>query len=400
MKNLEASPVRFQLLEDGRARWLRPGSPVREGTLAELAACGATHWCWLVDGRTVQIARLTVPAANERVQQQALPYALEEQLLSPVEDLLFASRRLGATEYVVAMTARVPLEAAWSVLQQHGIQVDQVLADTFAVPLPSQGWTLASGEGRAWLRCGNLEGYAFEPEAWADFLRQQLAAGESPQSLLLASDRLSAAEVEQVAPGLSVEIERWPGHALEFLGASSSSPDVPDFISVLPRARDAQQQARRQGWLAAVALLLLGLTAHFAWLGWTVRQLEVARAKAEVAAEETLRSRFPAIQRVVDVRAQAAQALAAESGGRQANRLLELLAPVAPVLAESSAEGVALQSLEFEGERLELRVAGTRLEHLQSLQTALQAAAPSLQTVSMETAEGRTQAVWRIGGAP
>ncbi|MCC7121803.1 MAG: hypothetical protein IT493_09645, partial [Gammaproteobacteria bacterium] len=87
----------FMMNVDGtRARW-RSGGRAQSGSLADLAACGADAHVWLVDGRHVQLTEAELPPGNQRVQRQALPYALEEQVLGAVDTLGFAAHRLSET---------------------------------------------------------------------------------------------------------------------------------------------------------------------------------------------------------------------------------------------------------------------------------------------------------------
>ena len=106
----------LRLAPDGGLTWLRQvaGQPVpaaaQRGVPPPAALAGAAEIVVLVPGEDVLLTEARLSARNRAQLLQALPYAVEEQLLDPVEDLHFAATA-GGDPLGVAVVARDT--AAW-----------------------------------------------------------------------------------------------------------------------------------------------------------------------------------------------------------------------------------------------------------------------------------------------
>src|SRR5207248_2821984 len=86
---------------------------------------------------------------------KAVPFALEDQLASPVEDLHFAlPERLTPGHVVVAVVARRVLRDWLAKLATHGIRADALVPETLALPLQDGAATLLIENDRALVRRG------------------------------------------------------------------------------------------------------------------------------------------------------------------------------------------------------------------------------------------------------
>src|SRR6516225_1561105 len=139
----------LRLAPDGSLAWLaqdasgralsgaNAGAPPRE-TLAR-----ARQVAVLVPAETVLLTE-TPAVSRQRAQlAKAIPFALEERLASPVEDLHFAlPTEIGADALPVAIVARDTLRGWIAQLAEQGIQPDALVPETLALPLASDATTV------------------------------------------------------------------------------------------------------------------------------------------------------------------------------------------------------------------------------------------------------------------
>ncbi|MSQ67900.1 MAG: hypothetical protein EXR83_06860 [Gammaproteobacteria bacterium] len=383
--------VYFTLETDGSANWLRPGGAPQSGALSRLAQCGATHWCWLFDGRQVQLTAVVLPPANARSQQQALPFALEEQLLGPLHDLVFASRRLSRTELAVAVVARAALESGLARCHEAGIGVSTCVVDSLCVPWSEGEGTLALVHDAAWLRCGVHLGFRFAPANWPAFFAQAQQTLGAPARLRWVGDPPPPA-------GVASYTEPLPASRLAWLAAGHLSDTPLDLLDALPRrAQAAPTHARRWWWAtAAVVTLTLGVHLGLALLrGAGLDRALIATRAQEIATGNAL---FPHIKRVVDVRAQATQALAELAAAPAQGSSFEALLRVAGTpLASNPEAGVWLASVSYERGALEVRVQAPDMAKIEGYQQRLRDSGLALQVLSVESHDDLTVASLRLG---
>lgn len=393
--------VLFTLDADGlRAAW-RSGGRSARGTLAELAACGAEAWVWLVDGRRVQLAEIDLPPGNRREQAQALPYALEEQILTPLDELGFATQRMTTTRYAAAVFDMADLEARLAQLDTAGVRVDQCVPDILCVPWQESGWTLLFDGADAWLRTGPYAGQRFATAQWQAFLEQALIGvdGERHVRVFGASDA-QLAQVAALSPALVVDP-----------AAHANPPDLPalfadghaqghtiDLLTALPRRREAGAGTARRWWRATAALLLAGALAHAGFMLWHVTRLDAQVLRERTQTEALFREMFPAITRIEDVRVQAGQALAdAALAAHESTPFLDLLAATGQMLAQQAGGGLVFESVSYGNGALELRVRANDMAALETYQQSLSANALPVQLLSIENRDDEAVGLLRVG---
>lgn len=397
MAATDALRVFFQLESAGRVRWLRPGALVQEGSLEELSRCGASEWIWLLDARRVQSTRVTLPAANPRTQLQALPFALEDQVLGALEDQAITSRRLSRTEFAVALTERAALLEAHAALEAVGIGVNHCVADVQALPCAAGEWALLLAGDAAWLRCGESVGFRCPAAQWRVFFEGSVVEQGAPTCLRVFASGAFPAELEVLEGKLMVSREPAPADPLLLFAGAYQAGGGPDFVDSLPQ-RTRDDGAARRWWLASAAVLLLILFAHTGFLAFRASSLDTALTDARAGTEQTFRELFPQVTRLVDVRAQATQALA-EQGARaaQGSAFLDLLLATGGQLITPDAGGLTLISASYERGALELRVRAPDMPGIERYQQRLQANALPVLTLSVEKRDDGAEASLRVG---
>ena len=114
------------------------GGPVADA----LAATQQRSVLLLLPGSDVTLAEPELPVRGGARLAQAVPFALEEQLASDLDDLHFAvgTRATGAAAVPVAVVARASMDRWLGACVDAGIRPDAAYADSMAVP-PTAGGT-------------------------------------------------------------------------------------------------------------------------------------------------------------------------------------------------------------------------------------------------------------------
>lgn len=180
----------------GPIEWRRTGgAEVRRGRCADILACksvagsGRVH-VWTPAADTL-LTHATLPTRSRAKIMQALPYALEDQLLEDPEKLHFAYVEEPGGRLAVAVTSRQRLRSWHQALAQAGITPASMAPASLSVPWSPQAWAIAFADSNAWLRTGAASGSACphtgnEPPAILRLaLAEARAAQQAPDSLLV-----------------------------------------------------------------------------------------------------------------------------------------------------------------------------------------------------------------------
>src|SRR3954469_131254 len=171
--------------QESPAEWViadalgHPRDRVQRGPL-ELAAASALgrRVVVLVPGTDMLLAEPVLPLKSGAKLAQVVPFALEEQLASDVEDLHFAVGRREARGTPVAVVAHARMKAWQSALSSAGIQADLIYAETAALPITPNGVTLLVDQARVYVRRESLPGAVLEVEPLIEALQLALASGD------------------------------------------------------------------------------------------------------------------------------------------------------------------------------------------------------------------------------
>ena len=300
----------IQLLADGRARW-REGLLLREGALAEASPrARGRHVTLLVPGESVLLARAGIPSRSSAEIARALPYALEDWLLQAPETQHFAWTR-DAGQVAAAVVAQQTMEDWLAACAAAGLEPDAMVPDVLALPWRDGQWTLLLEGARALLHSGPFDGFACAralAPALIDAAWQRCPADARPQAL-----RVLRVDGALLALPAGVEVLEEAAAAGAWMQAAPPGIDL--------RGGRFAARRRRGGaapWRALAAALALAVTSALALAA--TRYLILGREQALLQASiDTLFHRvLPDQHRIVDARAQMAEALAGaqrKSGG-------------------------------------------------------------------------------------
>jgi general secretion pathway protein L len=361
--------------EDSELRWRRvaPTGAVREGSQRGLEGLAPAEdiIVWTPAAETL-LLRARLPTRSTAKIVQALPYALEEQLIEPPESLHFAFAHEADGALAVAVTRRERMESWLAALAAAGLAPTRLAPVTLSLPLADRAWTLSFVDGEIVLRSGVRAGLGgpaeLRPPAWLHAaLAEARSESGAPERILLVdapADLDSAAWREGL--GLPLEPMR-PGEA--------AVPEAPlDLLQqhYAPRARMA---ALKRAYVPAAALLAAWLLATLAFDAIEWARLSRSAGAAEEEMRTLLMKSFPETRAILDPAEQMRRGLedlSARSGVAAPGDMLSLLARAAPAIERESR--LRVQGVEYADRAVTIRLVASEAD-AESLARTLRARA-------------------------
>lgn len=363
----------IRLLPDRSAEWLALGRDGRvlAGPQAGLPAVRADDTVVLLPSEDVLLLRAPRVAKQRRQLEQAIPYAIEDQLAAPVEQQhIVLSDRIDVDGVAVAVITRATLDARLARLHEAGVAADRALPESLLLPFAEGMPTLWVDGTRATLRyadSGVLAGVVSELSAWLALLADN---GVAPGRLRWIGDASAAAALP---PGWSADIEACPS-PLRWLATRLNDGSGPNLLQGDYAAARRGDDARRV-WRWAAGFAVAALLAGFVQAGIERWQLQQRYAVQRAEMESLLRDAMPGVTRIVDPKAQlASESLRLQGGG--GSGAIALLAQIAPVIAGSGA--YSLDALDYREDSIDLTLRTRDVAMLDALRAAL-AALPAVQ---------------------
>lgn len=392
----------LRLHADDSLSWL---SQDVQGRVAGTAAAGAPPAAALARARRVvalvpaeAVLVVDTPRLSAARAQfaKAVPFALEDQLASPVEDLHFAlPERLTAARVPVAVVARERLRGWLARLAEDGIRPDALLPDALALPA-NDGGTIAIEDTRALLRLANGSAFACDLAG----LPQWLECAASGEGATLAPEVFDF----RAAPPLNLlqgRVARYHPRQREPLALFAASLPAEAPLNLLQgefapahRQLPAQRLWRAAG-LSAAAALGLGLV----YVGADWWHLSRESQRLDDAMRETLHLSFPEMDNVAgaDPRTLMESALKRSGAGGEATGLLRVLGQVAPVLGSSTR--YTLKSIEYHNATLELGLRTPDVPTLDLVRERINTLGLKAEVTAANSADNGVDGRLRIAGA-
>lgn len=162
----------------------------------------------IVPAEDVLLLIVALPSMSRSRLQEALPFAIEDQLIADVETLHFAiGARQADGQLPVAIVAKAKMAEWIALLQSSNIQADVLLPATFALPLQDQIWTMMIGETVV-ARTGPYAGFACDRVNLTPLLTAAIAAAPAmPERIQLYHDQGSTVFLS-VNAAITIQDER------------------------------------------------------------------------------------------------------------------------------------------------------------------------------------------------
>jgi len=375
--------------------WLSETEPkqVREGSLAEAAAAASGKQVTVVvPGTDVILTKVAVPTRNRSRMAAAVPYLLEEQLATDVDESHFALGERDADGLVaVAVVSQSCMDRWLARLAEVGVQADRLIPETLLLPYTPDAWTLLVERDCVNLRNAPQGGMALDSANVAFILRRTVAELEVKPAQLHAWMASDAADSVLFPEDLGVEVRIEPLELspLAVLARQAQEDSVIDLLQGTYSRREQLGKLWRP-WRPAAALLAVWVVLQF---GVKIFQHHELQAQDDSLREEISRiylQAFPEAKRVVDARLQMQQHLTELRGGTgNVGGFLKILAEVSTPTADLG--GVEIDRLSYKDGELNIALMISDLQRLEQLKDRL--SSDTRMSVEIQSATARNNRV-------
>ncbi len=367
-------PIHSRLDGDGARVLAADGTtvPLADGQ-TPVRGSGSAIWLVTTEDLVLTERPWTV---RRRDLEQALPYALEEELVDEPGDYALAHAVEGGRIHVAAAN-RARLQAGYASLRAHGIVPRAIIPDVLCLPREENSWTLLVEGDRAMVRSGDYGGFACRMGNLPFLLARAVEEAEpGPEALTVHGD-------SGQLPDLPLPVRTGSPEAPPTVLARGVVPPWRLNMVALAATGQVFRPADRRRLVAAATLAVVALGLFLGTRWYEVERLRAHTERLEGAIEAAYREAFPQQSRVVNARLQMEQQLQALRGGGETRGFLSLLHSAKEQLGP--ANGVSILAMRYSASQLSLSLDVGGLQALDRLKRTLEETAGL--EVDVETVE-------------
>jgi general secretion pathway protein L len=385
----------IRLHPDGQLTWLaqdahgRSLSAANTGVPPAATVARARRVIALVPSEQVVVLETQAVSSRRAQLAKAVPFALEDQLASPVEELHFAlTERVDRGPIVVAVVARTTLRGWIDALAAHGIRPDAMIADALALPLREDAASLLLEPQRALLRWSPAHALACDTAALAHWL-----GIVAPAAVAVHDFRQ---EPRLALPLPVAEYRERQADPLAYLAGHLAREPEPNLLQGEFAPSHRHLPAQRL-WLRAAALVAAAVVLALAHGAGDWLRLSRESARLESAQRDALRAALPDLAGVAgDPRQLMQSALTRMRGDTGNSGLLPLLNRIGPILASTTR--VSLKGIEYRNAKLELALRAPDVPALDLVREQLANLGLKVEVTAASTGEQGVEGRLRISG--
>jgi len=341
---------------------------VKEGTFSQLKAdmLGA-ELVLILPAEQVLLLSVQLPGKNVTRLKQALPYALEDQLISDIDEQFFVmGPKLDEKRYAVAVINKAYLENILDSLKQIGIYPNKVLPESLLLPLHEGEITAVEDGERIIVRTGRYSGFACDATNLDVMLSN--VTNETNEKINKIVFYGTINNLPDKFEDIQCEQHDLPHKLMSLLYHDSVAG-----IDLLPGHyihREKMDKKLKQ-WLPAAAMVLIWAAVQLSIQVFDYARLKKQDIVLQQSLEKIYRQTFPDARKIVNVEAQMRQRLddLRKRRGKSESGFTEMLVRSAPVLQRTP--GLKLHALRYNDGRMDLELEVRDLNSLEQLKENL-----------------------------
>lgn len=373
--------------------------PTQSGALSDAAALTAGRQVTvLIPGTDALLAEPVVPVKSGAKLTQVVPFALEEQLASDVEDLHFAVGKRDARSAVpVVVVAHAHMEVWLTALREAGIAPNAMYAETAVLPGSLNEVTLLIDSSRVYVRRAATPGAVLEIQPLIESLQLALASGEDAREHVTIYVGEDDYERERdLLEGLrefvaSLQLRLLPGGTLPLLAANAAQMAPVNLL----QGKYAIQNTLNVSfapWRYAAALAVVFFAVHLGVKGWQHVKYRHAEATLDAAIAEVFQQTMPGapIPDPLKARKQIESRLAVLRGGGHAGGLMGAMSTLGDAIGQ--APGTNIETISYRDNVTDLRVLAPSVDALDKIKQSVTQHGAAAEIQSATPRESKTEA--------
>ncbi len=347
------------------------------------------------------LTNVSLPSRNRGKIQQALPFALEEQLIHEPEQQFIAY--VPGTEDLldVAVTERKHIQQWIADFNDCDINAQALCPAHLALPHTSDSWSLYLYKGECWLRSGTHSGLVFAdegltiPAALSTILTDARNQGKAPTTLLVFNAPTNF-DNRSWAEALSLNVVSEP---TSFWESSNGEGNIPFNLLQGEFAPRRELNTNISQFRFAAILLAIWFTGTLAFDTWEWIQLSREYQQTRMAMTQLFRSTFPDAKAIVDPVLQMQRKLDELKGGSSGPDDKDMLALLAKsAMALNATSKVQLTAIKYNDAALTTDISLPDFQTLESLKNRLASTGLTIEVLSANSQDDKVSGRLRIQG--
>ncbi|MBE9533158.1 MAG: hypothetical protein KAT25_10785 [Sulfuriflexus sp.] len=351
---------------------------VESGKLAQLRLPeGEVNVVVFVPTIDVVLASASVPVKSGQRLAQAVPYALEEQLIDDIESLHVAIGSQDSDGKVAtAVVSQQAMQDWLQRLEEIGVEPDVILPDVLALDRLNGDWSALKLDGDiVCVRSGKQTGFACDANNLAVVASSHASECEAdPDNMQFTDcggmDTDNIAEQFKKIFSIPVNIQPCNGDALATLISGYKSRDGINLLQGA-FARKSRWLRGQKRWLPALVLLMTWLVLQFGMNIYNLQQLAAIEAGYKEKIVKVFKQAFPEVKRISDPQKQMAIKLKSLRGAPSlvGTGYLELMEKVSQVFLK--VPNLEIKTLSFKNGVIDIDLQVSNLDKLESFKESI-----------------------------
>jgi len=325
----------------------------------------------------VVLASASVPVKSGQRLAQAVPYALEEQLIDDIESLHVAIGSQDSDGAVATAVVSQQVMKNWlQRLEEVGVEADVILPDVLALDRINGDWSaLQLDDDIVCVRSGMETGFACDANNLAVVASSHASECDADPDSMQFTD-CSGTDADNICEqfkkifSIPVNIQPCNGDALATL-ISGYKPTGGINLLQGDFARKSHWLRGQKRWLPAAALLMAWLVLQFAMNIYNLQQLAAVEADYKEKIVQVFKQAFPKVKRISDPQKQMAIKLKSLRGAPSlvGTGYIELMEKISQVFIK--VPNIEIQTLSFKNGVIDIDLQVKDLDGLESFKESI-----------------------------
>lgn len=381
-----AKTVYIRIQSDYSVSWAVSGDDgnltAQSGTTLDQAGdiCHGKKVVVFIPGDMIHLGTYLIPARSRQKILQAVPFAVEDDLIGDVDDFHFAiPARTPANNIPVCAITHEQIEAIQGLLGEHNIQAQVIITETLSLPLSKETWTVLLEDDKSTVRTSIFGGFTVDSCNLEDYM--EIALQDAGDELPARLDVMDFRSMDKDEP-LSALIPDVLSDSLELQEVSTTDPIINilinsyregDAINLL-QGNYGIRHMRSQNWskwypTAAALMLILLIKATGGIIEYV--QLSNESGLLDQQIKQVFRQSLPDVKRIVNPKAQMQQRLSSLKSSSQhgKNGFFTYLSNTVKALGSDSS--IILKGISFRNNHMDIELGISDLQALEKLKTSI-----------------------------